>query len=535
MQDRAADEGPSGEGLSESRIGDQPLAEDIVDTEERYDPKLLRAVTKKYNINSTKSLVKAYNAATDKDERAVLLGWLRKYNERSDIFLNLNTVLEYADLANIVSRPAHDDDVLKNLIHSLCSCINQENFRKPNFAVALYRALKAADPSVYGGVAQLIVVATALLGSLSPEPKLTRKNYAEREATFLALQQTFFLLHEADQTEIEEEEKQKLRKTIAAKERTMKLSCRYYPVSFHFKALRQAVERLKDEDAASRVAQAKQYLVCGLCGFVHVFHFLRNLARGDIDLTALESAYERNQTAIDNLGVAKRPWFDLFRELMAKRLEVSKDETQPRLFGSEFDAAVHSQQKITIEEDLKAIRFGIIQEMRLSARQTTCETVRKEVTTKLLMLATSCEIFGEWFNDADIFTAFLDALHEIHTMSGDNQETAKAFRQMQQSYEGHVGSTLRAWLNGTNVEDKLRIRNQRETYAERNKVFLKIGREVGYVPLTTIRSNITELKDTYKDDNFAEVSAYFDSDSTELRSCLFIRCPPCLRQMSIIM
>ena len=67
-----------------------------------------------------------------------------------------------------------------------------------------------------------------------------------RESTFLALQQTFFLLREANQNDIDEE-KQELRRTVAEKETTMKLSCKHYPVSFHFKAPRQAVERLKDE------------------------------------------------------------------------------------------------------------------------------------------------------------------------------------------------------------------------------------------------------------------------------------------------
>ena len=165
--------------------------------------------------------------------------------------------------------------------------------------------------------------------------------------------------------------------------------------------------------------------------FVHVLHFLRNLARADIDPTAIEDAYERNQDAIDSIGVVKRPRFDRFRSLMVKTLEASKDETKLGVFGSEFAVAMESQQEMVEGEDLKALRFGIIQGLRLSAIHTTLETVRKEITTKLLSLAKSRAIFEVWFKDVDIFTAFLDALHEINTMRDDNQETADAFRQMQ--------------------------------------------------------------------------------------------------------
>ena len=295
----------------------------------------------------------------------------------------------------------------------------------------------------------------------------------------------------------------------------MELSCKHYPVSFHFKALRQATERLKDEDAASRAAQTKQYAMCGLCGFVDVFHFLRNLARGDIDPAAIEEAYVRNQAAIDNMGVAKRPWFDHLRSLMAKRLETSKDETKLGHFKSEFDAAMESQQKTIKGDDLKALRFGIIQELRQLAIQTSSTIVRKEVTTKLLTLAATRAIFEEWFDDEDVFTAFLDALHEIHTTDDDNHETAEAFRQMQQSCKGRAGSTLRAWMGGGVMEDKFEMRDQQEACAQRNKVFVKIGRDVGYVPLHTIRSNIEDLKERYKHDNFAKVSNRFYVVSTE--------------------
>ena len=513
-----------------SRIGGQPVTEVREGTKERCDPKLLRVIAKKHNIDSTKSLVAAYNATTNEDERAVLLGWLRKYHERKEDCLTPKAVLEYVELANVGPRSISEKDVVKDLIRDLSSCIREGSFLPPNIAIALYSALVHIDFSAYDDAEQLVVVARRLLGSLTREPKLTKDTFAEHEFTFLALQQTFFLLRRANQDKIDEEEKQEFRKTIAEKERIMKLSCKHYPVNFHFKALRQAAERLKDEDVASQVAQTKQYVMCGLCGFIHVLHFLRNLARCDIDPAAILDACERNQAATDIMGVPKRPWFDWFRRLMARRLELSKDEMKLEVFVSEFDAAMESEQIMAKGEDLKALRFGIIQELRLSATQTASATARKEVTTKLLALSTTPAILEKWFEDPDIFTAFLDALHEIRTLSDDNQEMTEAFQRMQQTCEGHVRSTLMAWLGDVAVENQLQMRHQQEACVERNKVFVKIARDVGYVPLDTIRSNIKDLKERYKHDDFATVSSHTNYVSTDLGSCLFQRCFLCLKR-----
>ena len=69
MQAQAPDEGPSSGGPSASRICSRPVIE-LPAIEGRYDPKLLRVIAHKRNIDSTKLLVTAYNATTDKEERA---------------------------------------------------------------------------------------------------------------------------------------------------------------------------------------------------------------------------------------------------------------------------------------------------------------------------------------------------------------------------------------------------------------------------------------------------------------------------------
>ena len=506
MQARGLGEGPSNSGITASEIECLPVVEDSTE-EERYDPKLLRAIFIKRNINGTKSLVAAYNAATDRNERVALFGWLLMYGRRSEECLTPESVLEYSELAKIAPRSIRDKGLLRNLVHTLCSCVCQGGFLRSTFAVALHKALVRIDPSVYSGAGELVAVAKQLLSSLSPEPELSVECCAEHEATFLALNQAFYLIDKMNQTGMREKEQKELRRLITEKEKEMDLSSEYYSVNFHFKALRQAVERFELKDPSSHVLQA---MWCGLCGFLHILHCLRNLMNCDIDPVAIVGAFRGLRQETEAFGVSKKPWFDMFRALMAARLEASKDETKLAVFGSECDTAMESQRNIKGNE-LKALRFGILQEIRQLASQTSSEAVRKEATTKLLALTTSRAIFEEWFDDADVFIAFLDALHEIHTTSGDNQETAEAFRQIRQSCEGHAKSALEVWLGGNAMEDKLEMRHLQEMCAQRNKVFVRIGRDVGYVHVETIRSNIRDLKEKYKHDKFAKVSSHLSS------------------------
>ena len=69
---------------------------------------------------------------TENNKRAVLLGWLLKYEEQSDDFLRPHAVLEYSQLARIASRSIRDKGFLRNRVYTLCSCVRQGEFLDRN-------------------------------------------------------------------------------------------------------------------------------------------------------------------------------------------------------------------------------------------------------------------------------------------------------------------------------------------------------------------------------------------------------------------
>ena len=507
MQSRFSNEEPSGGRPSESGSGGR-LNLPNNNILKRTGPTLLRAVAKKRNIVSTKSLVAAYNATSDVNERAVLGDWLRKYSERSNDCLKPDAVLEYAQLAKVDHVSEQDAECLKKLVRGLGSQILPGEFLDEEYAKALLSALTWVDTGVYNDIAQLNDLGLDLLRSLSHRPRLTKQNFLKYEATFLCIHQVFFLLQSIGRGYLVEEEKKDFRQTIARKREEMKRSIAYYPVSFHLDLIQQAVERLEIEDAPSRLTKAKRYTTSGLYGAIHVLHFLRKLAGGDIDPTSIEDAYRRGRAAIADAGVFERQWYDMLQLLTAARLGTLKEEKKYEIFSTAYDAVMEGQRKTTRENEQKALRFGIVQEIRLLASdRDSCQSSRKEATTKLVALTTNEAILENWIHDADIFTEILDTLHMIHSIGEQRQEIAEAFRTIQQSCDESAKGILTNWLDGNAMEEKLQMQCHKDTKNEGVDLFVKTSATVGYLHPSTIRSNIEELKKTYLHDNFATVSA----------------------------
>ena len=350
-------------------------------------------------------------------------------------------------------------------------------------------------------------VAMKLLGCLCERPRLTRENFAEHEATFLALRQTFFQLHETYRNGIPEKEKQQLRTAVANKKRLLELSCDYYPVSFHFEVLRQAVERLELKDASTQFAQARLCMGYGLVMFLYVLHIFRNLVRCDINPEDYKIAYNNALEAVDIMDTRRREWYDSLRDVMVAREKTLGEEPSFEPFENACNAAIQKQRELGQKSDQKALRYGVIQEIKLLATWSSSDDVRKAATKKLVELTKGRNTLeGWWFDDADLLHAFLDSACEIYATGESNQEIIEAIQEIERSCKSTGIEALNAWLGGATIKNKLRERRRRETKREGEDLFVKSGRDVGYVPLSTIRSNIEDLKEAYKHDEFAKVS-----------------------------
>ena len=98
-------------------------------------------------------------------------------------------------------------------------------------------------------------------------------------------------------------------------------------------------------------------------------------------------------------------------------------------------------------------------------------------------------------------------MHIIHTMNEGNQDIAEALQKIQQSCDECAKGTLKIWLDGNDMEEKLQMQRREDTNKQQEDLFAKTGATVGFLHPFTISSNIKDLKETYLRDNFATVSA----------------------------
>ena len=487
------------------------------DVKDLNDIRLLHAVSKERNIDSTKSLVAAYNATTDQSERGVLLPWLRQYNTRSEECSRPETVFEYSELAKIVPCGGHDDHLLREFIGTF-HCRLREcrgELLHENIAKALFRSLTWVESSVHEDPVQLLDLATDLVSTLSFRSRLTRQNFSQYEAAFLAIHHVLHVLHEIGRSGLLEDEKKKLRQVIAKKKTEMKSSMQHYPVQFNFGLIQQAVERLETKNAPSRITQAARYALSALYGGAHILHLLKDLVRLDINPEAFEDACTKIRNVIARRGVSEKQWYDLLQSLIAARLRALKSAEKIELFFKVYEIVMERQRKIKRGEEQKALRYGIIQEITMLANQASCAEVREVATTKLLELATNTAVLDSWSDDSDLLLALLDAVHEIHVLGECKPKTAETLREMERCCREHDRETLATWLGHDTMEAKLQMQRQEETNPQCREMFVSIGKDVGYIPLATIRYNVENLKEKYLHDKFAVVSTLFIQSNAE--------------------
>ena len=507
MQEQALDEESSAGRPSEAEELSCPCPPKL-DTQELNDRRLLRAISKECNIDSTNSLVAAYNAMANGVERNVLFRWLRQYNTRNEESSRPHTVFEYAELAKIVPRTGQDKHLLRDFVrvlcHRLCECKGE--FLHENVTKALLSSLTWVESSVYDEPGQLRNLAIDLMSSLPSRVELTGQNFSQYEATFLAIHQVFFLLHVIGRHRLLEDKKKQLRQAIKQKREEMESSRRHYPVRFYFDLIQQAVERLETEDAPSSIAQAGRTAISALHGGVHILHLLRDLACVDINPVAVKDAYKTCRDVIANRRVSEKQWYDLLQVLIAARLCALKAAEKIDLFTCAYGFVMEEEKKIEHKDDQNALRYGIIQEIRILANQASCEDVREMATTKLVELATNHAVLESWNYDSDLLIALLDAVHEIHLIAECKQRTTEALRKMNCCCREHARETVTMWLGDDTMEDKLQMQEQTNTDCKK-ELFISIGGKVGYLPITTIRDNVEELKKKYQHDNFAKVNS----------------------------
>ena len=469
------------------------------------DEKKLRALIRQKSVDCTTSLVRVYNGSPAGETEKLLQQCLRIYGETKEKHVNADNVMEFVELCKMKPRTEDDNELLREVVFFLSDLIPSDKFADERVAKALHRSLLWTAPAIFQQqLAKLVALAIKLTTSLHPTPRLTITNFLQHEAIFLALHEVFVLIQRTTGEKVAMEEKKSFQSGLRTKRSSMGGSCRYYPVQYYFRLIEQSIQRLELDEETSPILKAVHCLYITSCVFLHISYVMKQIVKLNINPSQLRALPGILQELVAGIDVAERQWYDLLQELCVAGRKAVDDHRMLEIFEESYKTVEESVWKMRLNEDSRALLFGLMQELRHLALARGSAEVRASGSSKLFSLAVAVSQ-GSWINDKQIVEALLCCLHAVHSRGND---AASAMRSSQQLIDavksGAVKKAVEQWMGDKPLDEKLR----EPVYASSEPagdLFAAIGREFNHIPLQEARANVELLKSRYRRDAFATV------------------------------
>ena len=120
-------------------------------------------------------------------------------------------------------------------------------------------------------------------------------------------------------------------------------------------------------------------------------------------------------------------WYDLLLALCVAGRKIAKDRQELEIFEEIYKAVEESFWRMRLNEDGRALLFGLMQELRHLAVARSSAAVRASGLARVFALADAVSQ-GSWVRDKQIVEALLCCLHAVHSRGGDEILTATVRR-----------------------------------------------------------------------------------------------------------
>ena len=505
MFSKEIQDGPSDGTAGGHQNGSGPEVRPAGQSDNVSDEKKLRALVREKSIDSTASLVRAYNGSATGETEHLLHKFLFIYCAKKEQYINPNTVIEYAELCKIKPRTDDDRELLHEVVLALTGRIPVGEFAAESVAEALYRSLLWTPPAIIQeDLTGLTALADKLTASLHPTPRLTEANFPSHEATFEALHEVFVLMQRTANKRVTVEQKKRFQSSLRAKRSSMGDSCKHYPVQYYFRLIEQSIQRLELDEEPSPILKAIHCLYIITCGFLHISHAVKQILKLDIDPSQLKALPGNLKELVADIDVAERQWYDLLQALSVAGKKTVEDHQKLEIFEESYKTVEATVWKMRRNEDGKALLFGLMQELRhLSLAQGSAE-VSASGSSKLFALAEAVSN-SVWVKDKDIVEALLRCLHAVRSRGNDAEAALRFSQRLIDSVKSNaVSKAVREWTGDKSLEEKLReaVHSPPEPTGQ---LFHAMSREIDLVPLEEAHSNIERLRILYQSKRFATV------------------------------
>lgn len=469
------------------------------------DMRKLRELGSRNNITNTLSLVRAFNQATDSNERKALRFWISGYAEwlsqRNNSITEEDTRFLYP-LFEMQHRQDEDIEVLQKLLLALLERINESSCPM-NLMKSLDYALERIDISIIEGFcARLPSLIDRLLTKLS-EASFARATYETDGAMLFTLYQTVVFLQKKAPNVLSRAKRKEIRNCLKKIETKQK----YYPIAYQAKLIKVGITKLASGRGSPMVSAHHRafYLTVGAPNFAQA---ILAAAHSNLDMDAFEST-------IQNIKDAYPVFLRILKSrYLEDRLDVIFLATEVTLQSNDFSYFKKCCDKLLNKSIISPFKrskstllhFCMVTQLRWIALNGPSAELRNDAIEELLSWGNKC-IRKRWsIESRHVFQAILESLRVVHETEERSGETANILRNMTPVTLSRFKSMIEDWCSPVSAEEILICEDSSSRLQETDVLYDKVRESIGLL-LTheTTQFNLEDVRETYTDESFAKV------------------------------
>ena len=385
-----------------------------------------------------------------------------------DFFSNLKSwekaevAEELSHLANLKVRCQRDSQLVLRVLNALGEAMTDDMRETEPIAKALLHVLVCLDVTVFNGDPNtLLRLANTVTQTLQGCIVQSRQAFEHHRPALVALYQACTVIHRIApglhaSLSLEEHQDRLLKGLKIFRDSP------HYPYRFYAMLIEQSIHRFTERNEPSALFEAMRRFKTGTAGVLYLLHGFRSVINIDVDMASFDEGLQRLRVACSDDRLQRKPWFDWLQAFSFSAMICLTDPKKIQLFNSSLEQILEYQKSMLDQEERKAVRYGIVNELAAVATVAKAVEVRRKAMLELEYLATCRTLSEGWIADPEVYEGLLDAVSAVYQQGEFCRELTAVLAMLTQNKEDHLRGISHSWLGDITLERKLRKLRERK-------------------------------------------------------------------------
>lgn len=418
----------------------------------------IHAIVEREHITSTEALVNALNTSRETEKLRVLhevacfyFSWFQA--QRVD-HLTAGQIKESMYFGKLHAGHQFNSDLLCQWCQTLCQGLHQAVSAEANIAEGLERALRSIDgPVLRNNPGMLTALLQELMAKVDQLTEFTREMYKKKMPTLVTLNRAIFMQDKFSKGSLDlVSEDGVYGRFTRLLQRIVGSPSTYYPFRYQCEMITQELSSLESGECGPSAVPRS------------VIRILQSISKLPLDVSdedkqmALKKAGKALKDVFKNADMSET-WQHPISALHWLVAKVFKKPELGKLMADALDGLYDNARCCQDKEARIAVRFGIIEQLRIFVQHGWNEDIQSTSLAKLLTLAEQSDKNG-WGDDKEIFEALLDALCDIYSCDQHKIVVQNVLETVSTFQDPAMAEFYDSWCGGQ--PPKVRLESQQE-------------------------------------------------------------------------